>query len=153
MKRTRWRRAEKFPRRDFERFQRDIHRLKLRVIAADQRTKRNEAEMLIKLLLARGAGNDGEVITFLYAMLPEQRKKTGQNLSAAGAAKFPLDGEQADFANGPTRRQIRVQILQLLIEGERAVTARRQHAHEFGFFEANQVSVFRVELVHEPLRW
>ena len=44
--RARRRRAEKFPCRNFERFQRDVHRLKLRVAAADERTERNEAEIL-----------------------------------------------------------------------------------------------------------
>ena len=48
MKRTRGRRAQKFARRDFKRFQRHIHRLKLRVAAADERAEGHEAEVLIQ---------------------------------------------------------------------------------------------------------
>ena len=48
MERARGRRAQKFARRDLEGFQRDIHRLELRVAAADERAERHEAEVLVQ---------------------------------------------------------------------------------------------------------
>ena len=53
MKRARGRRAQKFARRDLERFQRDIHRLELGVAAADERAERHKTEVLVQPLNCR----------------------------------------------------------------------------------------------------
>src|SRR5882724_8298114 len=91
MKRARRGRAQELTRRDLESFQRHIHRLELRVARADQRAKRNEPEMVVKPGLARRAGDDGKIVAFLDAMLPEQREDALQHLATPRPSEFLFD--------------------------------------------------------------
>src|SRR5262245_64289793 len=75
--------AEEFPRCSLERFERDVHGLKLSVSRADHRPKRNKAKMLIQFELPRGAADDREVVTPFDAMLPQQRQDSLQDLRTA----------------------------------------------------------------------
>ena len=108
--------------------------------------------MLVQPELPRRAGNDGEVVAFLDTMLPEQRQNTLQNLAAARPAEFFLEGEQPNFTNGPAPRQVDVEVGQFLVEGKRPVAAHGEHADQFLILQTNQVRVFRVKFIHEPLR-
>ena len=92
---ARRRRAQKLARRRLERLQRDIHRLELRVAGAHHRAERHEPQVLVEFELARGAGDDRQVIALLDAVLPQQRQDALQHLRAA---VFLLDGQQPDFA-------------------------------------------------------
>ena len=50
--------------------ERYVHRLKLRFTAADQRSERDEAQVMVKFTLAHGARDDRQVVAFLDPVLP-----------------------------------------------------------------------------------
>ena len=84
-------------------------------------------------------------------MLPEQRQDALQHLAAARAAEFFLDGKQPDFADGPARRQMGIEVRQFLVERERPVAAHGEHPDELLVLQTDEIRVLRVKLVHEPL--
>src|SRR6185437_7214591 len=140
--------AQEFTGGIFERFQRDIHRLELRFAGAHHRSEGNKAEMLVQLKLARGPGNNREVVAFFNAMLPEQSEDSLQYL---GAAEFFLDGQQANFANRASGGTVRVEILQLLIERKWARATHGEHSDELLSRETDEIGIFRVKFVDETM--
>jgi hypothetical protein len=57
--------------------------------------------------------------------------------------------EQADFAGAPARRQVGIQIGQLLVQGKGASSAGGDHADDPVIGHADEVGVFVVELIHQ----
>src|SRR5579875_420372 len=51
----------------------------------------------------------------------------------------------------PARRQVTVQIGQLLVKGERAFAPHCQHPNEFPITQANEIGVLAVKLIHQSL--
>src|SRR5258705_33253 len=98
--------------------------------------------MLVQSELPGGAGDNGQIISLLDSVLPEQRQDALQYLRAA---KFFLDRQQPDFAHLSSTGQVGIEFFQLLIEREWAVAAYREHAGESPARQANQVGIFRVE--------
>src|ERR1035438_10803726 len=99
--------------------------------------------MLVEFKLTRGAGDDGQVVALFNAVLPQQGKDALQDLCAA---KLLLNRQQADFADLASGGKVRVELVEFVIERERPVAARGQHAGQLPARQTDQVGVLRVEL-------
>src|ERR1700761_6239438 len=75
--------SQKIFRLFFKIFERQIHRLEHGVAGADLRAKGDKSNMLVKLLLSRGAGNNRQIVTVLQTVLPHQGGQTAKNLAVA----------------------------------------------------------------------
>jgi hypothetical protein len=82
-------------------------------------------------------------------MLPEQGEDALEDLSAT---KFFLNGQQTNFANLATSGQVGIEVFEFLIEGERAIAANGERAGQLASAEANEISVFGMEFIYEPVR-
>ena len=90
-----------------------IHRLKTSVAGAYRRSKRNEAEVPIELLLAAGAGDDCKIVAFGFAVLQDEPEEPAKNVAIA---VFLLDRKQANLDDRPARRQIGIEVRQFLMK-------------------------------------
>src|SRR5581483_473419 len=96
-------RAEKSPRARLEGFDAHVHRLELGALVADQRTERDEAQVVVELALAGGAREDGEVVAVFDEILPNHGHESLKDLAGAILA---VHRQQAEFANIAARRQV-----------------------------------------------
>src|SRR5689334_23374047 len=94
LERARGRGTEKLASGRLEGFECDVHRLKLGFGCSDRWSERNKAKMLVKPKLARGPGNNRQVVTALDSMLPKQSENS---LKYLGAAELAVNRQQTDF--------------------------------------------------------
>ena len=104
--------------------------------------------MLIEPELTRRPRNDRQVIALFDSVLPQQRQYSLQHL---GATKFLFDRQQPNFTDVASGRQIGVDILEFLVQGERPRAAHRQHPRQLVSAHADQVGVFGMKLVNQPM--
>src|SRR5207244_8756881 len=76
------------PRVFLEFFERQIHRLILRLLRADQRAERHKTKVLVELLLADSAGNDGEVVMLAQPVIQQQLEQSLKDHPIAMARQY-----------------------------------------------------------------
>nr|WP_192881170.1 hypothetical protein [Ereboglobus luteus] len=120
----------------------------MRLLGADEGAEGDEAEMPVELQLARGGGNDADVVAVVEAVAHGVLEELWED---DGFARIGLDGEQAHFAGGTAGGQVCVEIGELAVDGKGARAANGEHSHEAAILQANDVGVFSVKTIHEAL--
>jgi hypothetical protein len=105
--------------------------------------------MTVELQLADRSRYDGEIATCRDEVRGESSEKSGEY---GGLPMNGRNGEQANFHGLAMRWQPAIEIRDLLVEGERTLTAPAHHADHLLFREADDVRVLVVEPVHQPTR-